>query len=293
MAATESVSPCGSSPLARGIRGRPGADWPGPRIIPARTGNTLTIIEFDAHITDHPRSHGEYVAVPSCRRSPFGSSPLARGIRAGGGHRPAGHRIIPARTGNTGGAGGHASPPPDHPRSHGEYVGVDGDQEAVVGSSPLARGILAQDVFPELRVRIIPARTGNTAGRRTVQNVGSDHPRSHGEYPPPPRLTPPPPGSSPLARGIPPSSSLVSRVNRIIPARAGNTQTTLYRPRNRPDHPRSRGEYFLAITLKGVFHGSSPLARGIPVEIHLRAVSGRIIPARAGNTWRCAATEWR
>ncbi len=71
-------------------------------------------------------------------------------------------------------------------------------------------------------------------------------------------------GSSPLARGThqhhPPRAAL----QRIIPARAGNTAWCGGWGRGRADHPRSRGE-----------HGT-PAGPGVPDR--------RIIPARAGNT---------
>ena len=52
-----------------------------------------------------------------------------------------------------------------------------------------------------------------------------------------------------------------------------------------PDHPRSRGVYARAEVDKLKSHGSSPLARGLPVRaVQPRLVDG-IIPARAGFTY--------
>ena len=49
------------------------------------------------------------------------------------------------------------------------------------------------------------------------------------------------------------------------------------------DHPRSRGEYqYLSGVLNGE-KGSSPLARGISVDVQAEGVVSGIIPARAGN----------
>ena len=50
------------------------------------------------------------------------------------------------------------------------------------------------------------------------------------------------------------------------------------------DHPRSRGEYLDLTSAFGVYEGSSPLSRGIPVEFAEPPAAGRIIPALAGNT---------
>ena len=50
------------------------------------------------------------------------------------------------------------------------------------------------------------------------------------------------------------------------------------------DHPRSRGEYRIARSLKRVVEGSSPLSRGIPGQLGGDFLTLRIIPALAGNT---------
>ena len=52
------------------------------------------------------------------------------------------------------------------------------------------------------------------------------------------------------------------------------------------DHPRSRGVHPGGPVLTGLSGGSSPLARGAPVECCAPDVAGRIIPARAGCTLR-------
>ena len=72
----------------------------------------------------------------------------------------------------------------------------------------------------------------------------------------------------------------------IIPARAGFTRTADRGEGGRGDHPRSRGVYrpTISIDLDGV--GSSPLARGLPGSRERTMAEARIIPARAGFTWR-------
>ena len=153
---------------------------------------------------------------------------------------------------------------------------------------------------------IIPARAGFTpwgdgAGRSRV-----DHPRSRGVYGGDHHALFGGQGSSPLARGLPcfllthaltnGSSPLARGLRRwaillprsdgIIPARAGFTHIRERKRKNRKDHPRSRGVYECQAILTTRDFGSSPLARGLPVEaVRVRPGVG-IIPARAGFTPR-------
>ena len=70
----------------------------------------------------------------------------------------------------------------------------------------------------------------------------------------------------------------------IIPARAGFTQDKTRVLMLSKDHPRSRGVYDDP-ALNPLWHkGSSPLARGLPINEHDRRGDPRIIPARAGFT---------
>ena len=61
------------------------------------------------------------------------------------------------------------------------------------------------------------------------------------------------------------------------------------------DHPRSRGVYRTTYTKRTVSLGSSPLARGLLVQVGSAPPNWRIIPARAGFTrpGRCPAEEPR
>ena len=111
-----------------------------------------------------------------------------------------------------------------------------------------------------------------------------DHPRSRGVYKPRPRQIETMGGSSPLARGLPRAGDPVDIAPRIIPARAGFTFLSVSQRRVIADHPRSRGVYMRAVSIREPSAGSSPLARGlraIPSPYDLRL---RIIPARAGFT---------
>ena len=193
----------GSSPLARGLRGHLGGVGRRLGIIPARAG-------FTHHPSDSGHGHS-------------GSSPLARGLRPA---RPAlcgGRRIIPARAGFTRGRGGPSGRPGDHPRSRGVYVTPHGAGGVPLGSSPLARGLLAGGDGPLVGHRIIPARAGFTLGQPGVPGGHQDHPRSRGVYWCAAVRFSVDGGSSPLARGL----LLGRRRGRaqvgIIPARAGFT----------------------------------------------------------------------
>ena len=74
--------PRGSSPLARGLRGRPPRRGLGRRIIPARAGFTRMCAGGMSGVWDHPRSRGVYRRMPKSITSSPGSSPLARGLPA-------------------------------------------------------------------------------------------------------------------------------------------------------------------------------------------------------------------
>ena len=75
-------------------------------------------------------------------------------------------------------------------------------------------------------------------------------------------------------------------IRRIIPARAGFTFLPHQGIDLIGDHPRSRGVYGEEICLESVTGGSSPLARGLPGVAVPGVDLSRIIPARAGFTWR-------
>ena len=236
----------GSSPLARGLPPPCGASSPRVRIIPARAG-----------FTSGP------VSLP-CGKA--GSSPLARGLRREAPNRNRHSRIIPARAGFTTPCGSPTTTRQDHPRSRGVYPHLLVTHPRVQGSSPLARGLLRRPVRVGGVRRIIPARAGFTRSPPSRRGRAWDHPRSRGVYPRCSSIEFMAPGSSPLARGLPPSP------RQCCP-----------RPR---DHPRSRGVYSRILFGAREGGGSSPLARGLHVGGDLQECADRIIPARAGFTRR-------
>ena len=98
-------------------------------------------------------------------------------------------------------------------------------------------------------------------------------------------------GSSPLARGLRPRSKAVLIFRRIIPARAGFTDVMTGFANFPTDHPRSRGVYGGSRPPCSRMAGSSPLARGLRLEVSHRLYLSGIIPARAGFTRSAADRE--
>ena len=213
---------------------------------------------------DHPRSRGEYSGTCSRYNEFDGSSPLSRGIPRNVQVLLILTRIIPALAGNTSRKHDAETPHPDHPRSRGEY----------------------QSVIPQqrLRPRIIPALAGNTWVWRSSTSLWRDHPRSRGEYGNAIACLIYALGSSPLSRGIQIHTRCGKYIQGIIPALAGNTDSTKATTSNCPDHPRSRGEYVTVIGERNHICGSSPLSRGIHSAPKQLFATSRIIPALAGNT---------
>ena len=172
----------GSSPLARGLPGRPRLARSQGGIIPARAGFTSVIRAPLLGPRDHPRSRGVYVIDVRNVLAELGSSPLARGLHRGRVDGGEDTGIIPARAGFTPGICAVGVSGQDHPRSRGVYCRTTINSTIANGSSPLARG---------LRPR-----------RRVRWAVTSDHPRSRGVYTCPLRTSGSGGGSSPLARGL-------------------------------------------------------------------------------------------
>ena len=259
--------PIGSSPLARGLLvsalplGRPLG------IIPARAGFTRI------------RLNGRTYVV--------GSSPLARGLPTQGPGRRQRRGIIPARAGFTDAPPGPHCRRADHPRSRGVYRLIANPFGFGIGSSPLARGLLATLKESGVEFGIIPARAGFTKRRGRTGTARTDHPRSRGVYKLLPTRSPTTAGSSPLARGLRSLEQDADTVTRIIPARAGFTTGITACRRRCADHPRSRGVYSPRSRSPVLSSGSSPLARGLRSGADGQERPVRIIPARAGFTSYC------
>ena len=152
----------GSSPLARGLRGCAIGSLTVLGIIPARAGFTETAKPRTASARDHPRSRGVYPAASVAAARVMGSSPLARGLQGDQSSVRENIGIIPARAGFTHVHRRPGRERPDHPRSRGVYEANEWPVAAVVGSSPLARGLLADRTASTVSLGIIPARAGFT-----------------------------------------------------------------------------------------------------------------------------------
>ena len=212
------------------------------KLIPSPEVNTVTAPRRMTYSRAHPRSRGEHAPLfhrPFCI---VGSSPLARGTRRER-HRdrvPGG--LIPARAGNTRPSSQARFQTRAHPRSRGEHPQELHERQKFGGSSPLTRGTHVGLLALAIILRLIPAY----AAKHNTP-VGCD---------------PIAWGSSPLARGtLLPGFRALTPVG-LIPARAGNTCTSLRRRPLLGAHPRSRGEHTPGDYSSGVIGGSSPLARG-------------------------------
>ena len=193
-------------------------------------------------------------------------------------------RLIPARAGNTMHNALTREKATAHPRSRGEHVDRAVSHRVFPGSSPLARGTRGTAGVLRRRLRLIPARAGNTVSGGTAGSSNKAHPRSRGEHARKHGHRRPPGGSSPLARGTHPHAGTLRTRSRLIPARAGNTVGVPESTCRASAHPRSRGEHPVADSARNISRGSSPLARGTPLTPCRKTQPFRLIPARAGNT---------
>ena len=173
----------------------------------------------------------------------------------------------------------------DHPRSRGVYAALIAAWRQTFGSSPLARGLRVRWDSTYRDIGIIPARAGSTFLGVYWPYGGADHPRSRGVYVFGTEVMSTENGSSPLARGLPRTTTRSPQRSRIIPARAGSTRRRVARWAAMSDHPRSRGVYGRPVGLTHGEGGSSPLARGLPGAGEVGGEQAGIIPARAGSTF--------
>ncbi len=131
-------------------------------------------------------------------------------------------RFIPVGTGNASAAKIQIVLYPVHPRGHGERYQQAPQQPTQNGSSPWARG--TPDVIDAIAnsMRFIPVGTGNAPQASARFALDAVHPRGHGErlfilYIHIVKC-----GSSPWARGTPPSTTSAKQPVRFIPVGTGN-----------------------------------------------------------------------
>ena len=175
-------------------------------------------------------------------------------------------------------------PSRDHPRVCGEHAA---DGLAVLeaqGSSPRVRGTRACHRDAGIRNGIIPACAGNTKLVPDFRRSERDHPRVCGEHVLAASRSAWTPGSSPRVRGTL-GGRVVAAVRRgIIPACAGNTESTTKNILPPEDHPRVCGEHHMVSSSFSSRSGSSPRVRGTLALSRNAVPSPGIIPACAGNT---------
>ena len=206
---------------------------------------------------------GEYLYDRMQWKLAEGSPPLARGILRRYSFFFSFSGITPACAGNTKKNTTLNQQNWDHPRLRGEYVGVTVDDYYIMGSPPLARGILMVAFGASAVFGITPACAGNTRARIKPMNLNRDHPRLRGEYYICVIQIQIYQGSPPLARGILHLCYSNTNLSGITPACAGNTFLERLSILLRWDHPRLRGEYLPVQFHLLVILGSPPLARGI------------------------------
>ena len=213
---------------------------------------------------DHPRACGANDFLIAGANVGCGSSPRVRG-KPGSASRPVvTGRIIPARAGQTVALLSAANAPPDHPRACGANPPRMASANRGGGSSPRVRGKLHRFPLRSFRVRIIPARAGQTAHGRRQARGDTDHPRACGANWNCSRKSANCVGSSPRVRG----------------KRSPGTPPTP----ERADHPRACGANCRHHLAAGIQTGSSPRVRGKPWVARCGRAGKRIIPARAGQT---------
>ena len=267
---TAASSSSGSSPLARGLRGRGVPDRLQAGIIPARAGFTSAQRQSSQHGKDHPRSRGVYTGTVVAEGDGSGSSPLARGLRLHVQNLGEDARIIPARAGFTSRTATRKPSERIIPARAG-FTTVNHQRARVRGDHPRSRGVYAPHCLGRMHLLgIIPARAGFTSSTGAPSRRAADHPRSRGVYRQGRHRARDGGGSSPLARGLP--QPVGERVGSLL------------------DHPRSRGVYEPESAPSSPPCGSSPLARGLHHYRIIYRPETRIIPARAGFTRRSRPT---
>ena len=174
--------------------------------------------------------------------------------------------------------------PAESPRSRGNHQPLVSNFCLPVGSPPLTREPL-ESLLAFLPIGgITPARAGTTLVIRKAYRCSWDHPRSCGNHRRSPLLEHPCIGSPPLTREPLKRKAKRTPAVGITPARAGTTDQAAEESCEARDHPRSRGNHFLAQSPLCNLVGSPPLAREpLVLTCHTGEEIG-ITPARAGTT---------
>ena len=136
----------------------------------------------------------------------------------------------------------------------------------VEGSSPHARGKHLARAYEHLVGGLIPACAGKTEIRIRPHEALEAHPRMRGENVRARRMRMGAGGSSPHARGKHTSVRQGSVSGGLIPACAGKTRVVSPPLVHGWAHPRMRGENSVCLRELPSMPGSSPHARGKPIQ---------------------------
>ena len=153
-----------------------------------------------------------------------------------------------------------------------------------MGSPPLTRGkvITVYTIHPIWG--ITPAHAGKSTHPACSTVSCRDHPRSRGEKDAAataPRVCA---GSPPLTRGKADRGASGEPARGITPAHAGKSRGFEGFLDAVGDHPRSRGEKFVAVSVISSAIGSPPLTRGKVTANWNQRANKRITPAHAGKS---------
>ena len=194
-------------------------------------------------IPHHPRIRGEHPIHTTELLADIGSSPHSRGTPCNPLRSEQSPGIIPAFAGNTHRSQKSLAHREDHPRIRGEHGYTKCSSRSHSGSSPHSRGTRGALYFLDALFGIIPAFAGNTYSVLFLSASTKDHPRIRGEHGVRRYYMETGKGSSPHSRG-----THIRGVGRdqgpgIIPAFAGNTNSSICFDAAFKDHPRIRGEH--------------------------------------------------
>ena len=256
----------------------------GPGIIPAHAGFTGRPGRARRSSRDHPRTRGVYPWAAAMASRRVGSSPHTRGLRLVRKGVLVRVGIIPAHAGFTGSTRSGLQVHGDHPRTRGVYSQTETGARMAPGSSPHTRGLPPGGRAPGARHGIIPAHAGFTSSRSPGVCRCPDHPRTRGVYQQAQVGDEGKIGSSPHTRGLLQGGAVQGLAPRIIPAHAGFTPPAWRPTWPRPDHPRTRGVYWVVGVATGAWAGSSPHTRGLLLVAEEDVGARGIIPAHAGFT---------
>ena len=158
-----------------------------------------------------------------------------------------------------------------------------GLRAAAIGSSPRLRGTALRPGLDPSPDRFIPAPAGNSPQLTRGKDHTPVHPRACGEQKAQLQVDDTSTGSSPRLRGTGRSRRPDNPDHRFIPAPAGNRSSFPHWACSGSVHPRACGEQITAARIMSSPVGSSPRLRGTGASPWTRSISGRFIPAPAGN----------